>query len=215
MTSVVESGESWHIARCAHVRFWSGCAAFRLFAVSALIAALLAGCAGAAPGTNAPTAYAEGIIGLFTGGGRTLTSFLGVRFGDDLYRVQQRMPSGEAESAPYGADAFRVDNVTVDGILWERVIFEFTESTGMQLVMARFSAPSATTVYTMLEKTIGPPTTSRQGAGTTPATLDAIWELPHEERVTFDGPRRLVAVVGPAGGPLKKDLPLAEANGLI
>jgi hypothetical protein len=184
-------------------------------AASALIAALLAGCAGAAPGTNAPTAYAEGIIGLFTGGSRTLTSFLGVRFGDDLSHVQRRMPSGEVESAPYGADAFRVDNVTVDSILWERVIFEFTEGTGMQLVMARFSAPSATTVYTMLEKTIGPPTTSRQGVGTTPATLLAIWELPHEERVTFDGPSRLVEVIGPAGGPLKKDLPVAEANGLI
>jgi hypothetical protein len=184
--------------------------------VSALTALLLAGCAGAAPGANAPSAYAEGIIGLLTGGGRrTLTSFLGVRFGDDLSHVQRRMPSGEVESAPYGADALRVDNVTVDGILWERVIFEFTEGTGMQLVMARFSAPSATTVYSLLERTIGPPTSSRQGAGTSPATLEAVWDLPHEERVTFDGPRRLVAVVGPAGGALKKDLELAEANGLI
>lgn len=181
----------------------------------AMAALLLGGCTGAATGANAPTAYAEGIIGLFSGGGRTLTSFLGVRFGDELYRVQQRMPSGEVESAPYGADALRVENVTVDGILWERVIFEFTEGTGMQLVMARFAPPSATAVYTMLEKTIGPPTTSRQGAGTTPATLEAVWELPHEERVTFDGPKRLVAVVGPAGGPLRKDLQVAEANGLI
>ncbi len=195
--------------------FGSGRDLMARFAAAALIAALLAGCAGAAPGANAPTAYAEGLIGLFTGGGRTLTSFLGVRFGDELYRVQQRMPSGEVESAPYGADAYRIDNVTVDGILWERVIFEFTEGTGMQLVMARFSAASATTVYTMLEKTIGPPTTSRQGAGTSPATLEAIWDLPHEEKVSFDGPRQLVAVVGPAGGPLKKDLELAEANGLI
>jgi hypothetical protein len=180
------------------------------------LALLLAGCAPAATGANAPSAYAEGLIGLFRGGGgRALTSFLGVRFGDELYRVQQRMPSGEVESAPYGADALRVDNVTVDSILWERVIFEFTEGTGMQLVMARFSPPSATTVYTMLEKTIGAPTTSRQGAGTSPATLEAIWDLPHEERVSFDGPRRLVVVVGPAGGALKKDIDLAEANGLI
>jgi len=181
----------------------------------ALAMVMSAGCAQAPEGSNAPTAAAAAVIGLFMGDPRTMTSFLGVKFGDSLEHVQRTMPKGEVKSAPYGADAYSVENYEVDSILWEHVIFEFTDRTGMQLVMARFSAPSADTVFDMLEKAFGKPARTHQGPGTSASSLDAMWELPHGERISFDGPNRLVAVVGPAGGPLRQDIELSQTNGLI
>jgi hypothetical protein len=176
---------------------------------------IIAGCASAPPGSSGPTAAVAQVLSLFSGDQQTLTSFLGVKFGDTLSHVQQRIPDGQVLSAPFGADVYSLDTYAVGSIVWERVIFEFTDRTGMQLVMARFSAPSSDTVFEMLQKAIGPPTRTRQGTGASPATLYAMWELPHGERVSFDGPNRLVAVVGPAGGPLRQDIELSRANGLI
>jgi hypothetical protein len=173
------------------------------------------GCGGAPAGSNAPAAAAAAVVGLFKGDPHELTSFLGVKFGDSLVHVQFRMPNGEVKSAPYGADVYEIENYKVDSVVWERVLFEFTDRTGMQLVMARFSASSSTAVLEMLQKAIGEPTRTHQGPGTSSAELDAMWELPHGERVSFDGPNRLVAVVGPAGGPLRQDIELAQTNGLI
>ncbi len=155
------------------------------------------------------------MIGLFVGDPRALTSFLGVKFGDSLEHVQRTMPKGEVKSAPYGAEAYSIENYEVDSIVWEHVIFEFTEQTGMQLVIARYSASSSVSVFEMLQKAFGTPTRTHQGPGTTPQSLNAMWQLPHGERISFDGPNRLVAVVGPAGGPLRQDIELSQTNGLI
>src|ERR1700751_3665636 len=87
-----------------------------------------------------------------------LTSFLDVRFGDSLYRVQNRFPNGTVETAPYGADTYRINNIEVDGIRYQQVKYEFTTYSGMQLVMAWFTPDSGGTVLEKLVAAVGPPT---------------------------------------------------------
>ena len=136
-----------------------------------------------------------------------LTSFLGVRFGDSLYLVQTRFPSGMMETGVYGADTYRIDNIEVQSIRYEQVKYEFTTYSGMQLVMARFTADSSAKVLGKLVQAIGPPTRQSNLKGSSPIDTEASWELPHGERVIFSGPRRFVAVLGPGGSVLKHDLP--------
>lgn len=134
-----------------------------------------------------------------------LTSFLDVRFGDSLYRVQNRFPNGSVETAPYGADTYRIDNIEVDGIRYQQVKYEFTSYSGMQLVMAWFTPESSSTVLEKLIAAVGPPTEQNSAKGSAPSDTQAVWRLPHGERVVYDGPKRFVAVLGPGGGPLKQD----------
>ena len=134
-----------------------------------------------------------------------LTSFLDVRFGDSMYRVQNRFPSGVIETAPYGADTYRIDNIEVDSIRYRRVKYEFTTYSGMQLVMAWFAPESSAQVLAKLVAAVGPPTEQNSAKGSAPADAEAVWRLPHGQRVIYDGPKRFVAVIGPGGGPLKQD----------
>jgi hypothetical protein len=134
-----------------------------------------------------------------------LTSFLDVRFGDSLYRVQNRFPNGTLETAPYGADTYRINNIEVDGIRYQQVKYEFTTYSGMQLVMAWFTPDSSGTVLEKLVAAVGPPTEQNSAKGSAPSDTQAVWRLPHGERVVYDGPKRFVAVLGSGGGPLKQD----------
>jgi hypothetical protein len=140
-----------------------------------------------------------------------LTSFLDVRFGDSLYRVQNRFPNGSIETAPYGADTYRINNIEVDSIRYQQVKYEFTTYSGMQLVMAWFTPDSSAAVLEKLVAAVGPPSEQNSARGSSAADTQAIWQLPHGERVVFDGPKRFVAVVGPGGGPLKQDAVENEA----
>src|SRR5208282_4270282 len=88
-------------------------------AILAGITLACAACSGSSPGLSIPKAL--GLVGR-----PNLTSFLDVRFGDSLYRVQNRFPSGTMQTAPYGADTYRISNIEVDGIRYERVKYEFT-----------------------------------------------------------------------------------------
>lgn len=140
-----------------------------------------------------------------------LISFLDVRFGEPLYRVQNRFPSGAVETAPYGADTYRINNIEVDSIRYEQVKYEFTTYSGMQLVMAWFTPDSSPGVLEKLIQAVGPPSEQNTAKGNAPADIQAFWQLPHGERVVYDGPKRFVAVLGPGGGPLKKDATENEA----
>ena len=153
--------------------------------------------------STSPTAAMPKIRDLL--GQPNLTSFLDVRFGDSMYRVQNRFPSGTLETAPYGADTYRIDNIEVDSIRYQRVKYEFTTFSGMQLVMAWFTPDSSAAVLAKLVEAVGPPTEQRSAKGIAAPDTQAVWQLPHGERVIFDGPKRFVAVVGPGGGPLKQD----------
>ena len=134
-----------------------------------------------------------------------LRSFLGVSFGDSLYRVQNRFQSGMMETGPYGADIYRIDKIEVDEIRYETVKYEFTSNSGMQLVMAWFTPESSGKVLEKLVQAVGPPGHQDSSRGTAPSDTEASWQLPHGERVIFSGPRRLVVVLGPGGNSLKQD----------
>ena len=180
-----------------------------------IIRALLAGIAGAiafaACSSSSPAVVSvqkkvQGFLGQ-----PNVTSFLDVRFGDSLYRVQNRFPNGSVETAPYGADTYRINNIEVDGIRYSQVKYEFTTYSGMQLVMAWFTPDSSGKVLEKLVAAVGPPTQQNSARGSAPSDTKALWQLPHGERVVYDGPKRYVAVVGPGGGPLKQDAVENEA----
>jgi hypothetical protein len=159
-----------------------------------------AACSANSPAVVSVQKKVQGILGQ-----PNVTAFLDVRFGDSLYRVQNRFPNGSLETAPYGADTYRINNIEVDGIRYPQVKYEFTTYSGMQLVMAWFTPDSSGKVLEKLVSAVGPPTEQNSAKGSAPIDTQAIWQLPHGERVVYDGPKRFVAVVGPGGGPLKQD----------
>jgi hypothetical protein len=165
-----------------------------------------ASCSTSSPAVISAQKKVQGFLGQ-----PNLTSFLGVRFGDSMYRVQNRFPSGTVETAPYGADTYRINNIEVDSIRYQQVKYEFTTYSGMQLVMAWFTPESSGQVLEKLVEAVGPPTDQNSVRGSAPADTEAVWRLPHGERVIFDGPKRFVAVLGPGGGPLKTDATENEA----
>ncbi|MGB0060054.1 hypothetical protein [Candidatus Binatus sp.] len=174
----------------------------------AIVRAMLAlagaiACAACSSGSPAVVSVQKKVQGLL--GQPNVTSFLDVRFGDSLYRVQNRFPNGSLETAPYGADTYRLENIEVDGVRYQRVKYEFTSYSGMQLVMAWFTPDSSEQVLEKLIAAIGAPTEQDSAKGSAPADTRAMWRLPHGERVVFDGPKRFVAVLGPGGGPLRQD----------
>ncbi len=160
----------------------------------------LAACSATSPAVVSVQKKVQGLLGP-----PNLTSFLDVRFGDSLYRVQNRFPNGTVETAPYGADTYRINNIEVDGIRYQQVKYEFTTYSGMQLVMAWFTPDSNGTVLEKLVAAVGPPTEQNSAKGSAPSDTQAVWRLPHGERVVYDGPKRFVAVLGPGAGPLKQD----------
>ena len=174
--------------------------------VSVAGALACAGCSARSPAVVSVQKKMQGLLGP-----PNLTSFLDVRFGDSLYRVQNRFPNGSLETAPYGADTYRINNIEVDGIRYSQVKYEFTSYSGMQLVMAWFTPDSSGKVLEKLVAAVGAPTEQNSAKGSAPADTHAFWQLPHGERVVFDGQKRFVAVLGPGGGPLKKDAAENEA----
>ena len=114
-------------------------------------------CAGCSTGAPAPAMPKIGELL----GKPNLTSFLDVRFGDSLYRVQNRFPNGSIETAPYGADTYRINDIEVDSIRYQQVKYEFTSYSGMQLVMAWFTPDSSDLVLAKLIAAVGPPSNQK------------------------------------------------------
>ena len=172
----------------------------RSLLVSIAGAITCAACSASSPAVVSAQKKVQGFLGQ-----PNVTSFLDVRFGDSLYRVQNRFPTGSVETAPYGADTYRINNIEVDGIRYIQVKYEFTTYSGMQLVMAWFTPDSSGKVLEKLVAAVGAPTEQNSAKGSAAADTQAIWQLPHGEGVVYDGPKQFVAVVGPGGGPLKQD----------
>lgn len=124
----------------------------------AIILAAVAGCAG----SNSPYVLSS----WFDLGKPNLTSFLGVRFGSSLDRVREELPDGDFETSPYGANAWRVENIEAGGVRYRKVVFEFTDNMGMQLAIAEFAPEAGATVLAQLKRALGEPTALRPGAGT-------------------------------------------------
>lgn len=145
----------------------------------------------------------------------SLTSFLDVHFGAQLVEVQERYPMGAVETSPYGAEAYRIERLRADHLRYDTVIYEFTAHTGMQLAIATFAADSTAGVFDELEQALGAPTAQKPSGGRGAESIEATWDLPHGERVSFDGPNRRIEMLGPAGSPLKQDIAIREANGAL
>lgn len=161
----------------------------------------LAGCASANPPYN--------LSSWFNLGRPNLTSFLGVRFGASPDRVRRQLPDGMDETSPLGASAWRVNNVESGGVRYSRVIFEFADGMGMQLAVAEYRPQDGAAVLSELTRALGQPTSQRAVASTSGTrALVAIWELPHRERITVDGGRHQVEMLGPGSFALRHDAAL-------
>src|ERR1700691_6673086 len=137
-----------------------------------------AACSASSPAVVSVQKKVQGFLGQ-----PNVTSFLDVRFGDSLYRVQNRFPHGSVETAPYGADTYRINNIEVDGIRYQQVKYEFTTYSGMQLVMAWFTPDSSDLVLAKLIAAVGAPSDQKSVQGSSAAKTQAMWQLPHSERV--------------------------------
>ncbi|MGH7864089.1 MAG: hypothetical protein ACREQB_03810 [Candidatus Binataceae bacterium] len=167
-----------------------------LFAVVAL-ATLAAGCGILFPAIRTPAWLIPG---------PNLTSFIGVRFGEPMFRMHLRYPGGEIETSPNGADAYRLRSVKVGSIDYETVLFEFSSDAGMQLAFAKFAPASFNEVLAHLKLSFGEPDVLRQGQAGGSQHLEAVWNLPRGERISFNGAQRIVVLLGPAGAGLRRDI---------
>ena len=174
------------------------------FLVAAAFALMLGGCAGA----GGPVNFAS----WFNLGKPNLSSFMGVRFGEPVDRVRRELPDGSLETSPSGAEAYRVENLQTGQVRFDLVLFEFTAGSGMQLVIAHYSAGSAGIVLGQLKSALGAAPHSRNGPGVGPESLLAQWDLPGNEQVTFDGPESRVVLLGPGGSPLRRDVAVRSAQ---
>ncbi len=113
------------------------------------------------------------------------------------------------QTSPYGAPAYKVENVISGSIDYEDVVYEFAERSGMQMVIAHF-APSATAdVYQQLQTTLGAPS-SAGAAVEGAANVEASWQLPDGSSVLFSGPFHRVVLLGKDGASLAVDIRLRD-----
>lgn len=143
---------------------------------------------------------------------RPADSVLGIRFGQSLPDVEAQLADGQAETSPYGANCWRVHNANDDGIKYQSVIFEFTQHHGMQLVVAWFPKSSSKEVFERLRENLGTPSKSSAPGKWPTRDLIAAWRLHDGAVVRFDGPARRLALVGPFGKGLIRDIKLRQED---
>jgi len=88
-----------------------------------------------------------------------------------------------------GRKVVRINDIEVDSIRYQQVKYEFTSYSGMQLVMAWFTPDSCDLVLAKLIAAVGAPSDQKSAKGSSAAKTQAMWQLPHGERVVFDGPQ--------------------------
>lgn len=162
-----------------------------------ILALAVFGCSGMSPRSVVPF-----------GNQPQVASFLGVRFGESLLDVQRRYPAGIAQTSPGGAPAYEIENASAGAIKYESVTYEFTAGGGMQLVLARFNPTWAADVYRQLEQSMGKPSKSNGVAADDASKLQASWQVPAGESVTFSGPAHSIVILGPSGESLQDDIRL-------
>lgn len=147
-------------------------------------------------------------IGLWAPEG--IDSFAGVDFGDSYHDVQVRYPSGEPQTSPFGAQAYRLAHVEYDGVPFQSVIYEFVHGSGMQLVMARFAGRHSAVLYRSLRKQLGPP--EMASASSNPADKSSGWRLDDGTMISFDGHDGWLVILGPKGDVLRQDIKLTQED---
>lgn len=134
---------------------------------------------------------------------------MGVDFGESLDRVQRRYPTGITQTSPYGAPAFKLENVSSRNIEYHDVIYEFAGNSGMQMVIAHFEPSAGSDVYQELQQRLGAPSFSGvtvEGS----ASAEASWRLPDGSRVLFSGPYHRLVLIGKDGNSLETDIRLRD-----
>lgn len=137
---------------------------------------------------------------------------MGVRFGENAYDVERRFPDGAPETSPYGAPAYKIENVSLGTIDYQDVIFEFSEKSGMQLVIAHFTPSSSAEVYQQLQKTFGPPSSTGATDASDLSTVEASWKRDNGASAIFSGAFHRLTLIGPDGGALKTDVRLRDTD---
>lgn len=139
-----------------------------------------------------------------------VSSFLGVSFGESLSDLEMKYPGGEEETSPYGAPAYRIDDVSGDDVHYRKVVYEFAEGTGMQMVYAEFDPISAAELFKDLKNSLGEPVSAWTESGKAHDAIDAEWLLPEGELVKYDSGMNRLAILGPSGGSLRADIRMRD-----
>ena len=139
-----------------------------------------------------------------------VSSFLGVSFGESFDDVRDKYPTGREETSPYGAPAYRIDDVSGGNVRYSTVVYEFADGAGMQLAYAQFDPISANDLLKELKGALGQPVSTRTGLGKTHDRIEARWLLPEGEFVKYDSETDRLAILGPRGGPLRVDIRMRD-----
>ena len=142
--------------------------------------------------------------------GVSFKSFLGVSFGASLRDTRRYYPSGINEASPLGYPSYHVTGLSSDAISYPDVVYEFDSNNGMQLVVARFAPSSTEAVLERLRRILGEPT--QHTLTEDQRMAEAVWLTPGGEEIRFDRARHLMAVLGPDGANMRKDLELRIEN---
>lgn len=137
-------------------------------------------------------------------------AFLGVSFGESLESVEQRDPGGSQETSPYGAPAYRLENMNAGAVEYQSVIYEFTDHDGMQLVFATFAPSWSGDVFRQLQQILGAPL--KTNGESDPSKVQASWQGKAGEFLDYNGPSHCFAIVGPKGDSLRADIALREQS---
>jgi len=143
---------------------------------------------------------------------RAVDSFIGVNFGASLNDVERRFPAGLRETSPYGAPAYKLENVNSAAANYQDVIFEFAENSGMQMAIAHFAPSSSAAVYQQLQNSFGPPSSSGGLNPSDASTVEASWQMVNGSAIVFSGPNHRMTLIGKDGAALKPDIRLRDTD---
>ncbi len=116
---------------------------------------------------------------------------------------------GLIQTSPYGAPAYKLENVTTRNIEYQDVIYEFSLASGMQLVIAHFIPSASADLYQQLQSDLGAPS-SLTAPPDRPDRGEASWHLPSGTRVMYSGPYYRMVLIGKDGGELEADVRLRD-----
>jgi hypothetical protein len=140
----------------------------------------------------------------------SIRSFLGISFGGTIRDTRRIYPTGINEASPLGFPSYHVKGLSSNGISYSDVVYEFDGLKGMQVVVARFAPSSTEATLEYFRRLLGEPT--RHTLNDDQRMEEAVWLTPGGEEVRFERSHHMVAIIGPQGGNLRKDVQLRLEN---
>jgi hypothetical protein len=136
-----------------------------------------------------------------------MKSFLGVKFGERLDDVQREFPNGVRETSPQGAPSYRVDNLALGNIRYRSVIYEFTDTDGMELAFGYFDPAEDAVVLSQTEQILGPPDKVARIDPVDASQPDASWTT-RNGSVTLSTQKHRIVMLSSQGAVLADDIKL-------